>query len=67
MVKFYRLPDVLEAVGVSRSTLDRWIKSGKFPPPVKLNPDGGRSVAWSADDIEAWQDARLRDGREDAA
>ena len=36
---------------VSRPTLYRWIKQGKFPKQVHL---GANTVRWKASDIEAW-------------
>lgn len=48
----------LEARGIpaSRATLWRRVKAGTFPPPVKL---GSRRNGWPADEIDAWQKARL--------
>lgn len=40
--------------GVSRSTLDRLIKCGKFPKPMKM----GRLNVWKSSDIQAWLDAQ---------
>lgn len=45
---FVRLPAILALYPVSRSTWWAGVKSGRFPPPVKLGP---RVTAWSADDI----------------
>ena len=39
----------MQAGGVSRQTLYRWVKAGILPPPTKIN---GRSY-WKADDLEA--------------
>lgn len=40
--------------GVSRSTLDRLIKRGKFPKPMKM----GRLNVWKSSDVQAWLDAQ---------
>lgn len=52
-----RLPRVLEATGLSRTTLYERIKSGLFPPPVKL---GARMSVWPARDVQACNDALTR-------
>jgi prophage regulatory protein len=54
---FLRVPDVLAAAGVSRSTLYEMMESGKFPKPVKPNDD--RAVRWLASEIADWQKARI--------
>jgi len=46
-----RLPDVLNRVGYSRSTIYQLIAEGKFPKPINL---GARAVAWLESDIDSW-------------
>jgi prophage regulatory protein len=53
-----RKPAVLEATGFSHATLYDRIAKGKFPRPVKLDPDGRISIWW-ADEIEAFQKAAI--------
>ena len=48
--RLLRLPQVLNAYPVSKSTLWAGVKSGKFPKPVKLG--GCRCSAWHESDIE---------------
>ncbi|ARB92854.1 AlpA family phage regulatory protein [Legionella longbeachae] len=36
---------------ISRSTIDRWIKAGKFPPKIRL---GKNSVGWSLEAVDQW-------------
>jgi predicted DNA-binding transcriptional regulator AlpA len=43
-------------VGLSRSTIYRWIAEGRFPKPVQL---GGYAVAWAEDEIQNWIALRL--------
>ncbi len=43
-----RLPKVLEALGIPRSSFYAGIKKGIFPKPVKL---GERTSAWRSDDL----------------
>ena len=57
--RLLRRPQVLERVPVSETTLWRYVKAGTFPRPVRL---GKNSVAWRADDVNAWIDARERAG-----
>lgn len=52
---FMRCSDVVEATGLSRSTLWRLERAGNFPKRRRLSP--GR-VAWRSEEIDAWRDAR---------
>lgn len=45
---FVRLPDVLKAFPVSKSTWWAGIKEGRYPKPVKLGP---KITAWRVEDI----------------
>jgi len=47
---YARLPQVLAAIPVSRSTWWAGVKSGRYPKPVKLGP---RTTAWRVSDIRA--------------
>ncbi|CAN7321323.1 MULTISPECIES: helix-turn-helix transcriptional regulator [unclassified Pseudoxanthomonas] len=47
----YRLARVLEATGLSRSTIYLYISKGLFPKPRKLGP---RAVGWYASEVYAW-------------
>jgi prophage regulatory protein len=52
--RLLRRPDVLAATGKTSSFLDREIRDGLFPPPVKLSPDPTRrAVGWPSDEVEA--------------
>jgi prophage regulatory protein len=50
---FFRLPQVLDKYGISKPTVYRLMKEGKFPKPVKLT--GSRAVAWHKDSLTAWE------------
>ena len=52
--KFLRKPEVLRRVPFSGPTLQRKVKEGTFPAPVRI---GARAVAWLIADIEAWENA----------
>ena len=43
-------PPIPPLIPVSRSTWWAGVKSGRFPPPVKLGP---RTTAWRVEDIRA--------------
>ena len=58
MAKLLRLPQVLDAVQMSKATLYRMVKSGTFPAP--LRPSMSRMIAWKYVDIEEWIDSRTR-------
>ena len=52
---FARLPTVLHATGLGRSTLYRLVAAGSFPAPIRL---GARAVAWRWVDIDHWSSSR---------
>ena len=56
-----RLPQVLERVGFSRSTLLSKVGDGTFPEPLFLST---RARGWLESDVEAWIESRIqqRDG-----
>ena len=51
--KLMRLKNVLEATGLTRSTLYRKIANETFPRPVHI---GDRAVAWRESDVVRWMD-----------
>lgn len=52
-----RLPAVLEAVSVARSTIFRWEAKGKFPARRRLGPN---SIAYKREEVEAWIESRTK-------
>ena len=58
MRQVLRKPAVLAATGWSNSTLYTKISAGKFPKPIRLDPDG-RAVVWFADEVEAFQERAI--------
>lgn len=48
---FLRLPQVLNLVPVSRSTLWQRVKEGRFPQPIKLSE---RVTVWKTADVLAF-------------
>jgi prophage regulatory protein len=50
-----RIPAVLAATGMKRTTLYLAIRRGDFPAPRKISR---RAVAWRRADVEKWMSAR---------
>jgi prophage regulatory protein len=46
-----RLPEVIQATGLSRSTLYRMCDEGRFPPKIRL---GLRAVGWPREAVLKW-------------
>lgn len=62
--KILRKPAVLAMTGYSASTLYQKIADGKFPAPIKLDPEG-RASGWLEDEIVGLVDRAIE--RRDAA
>jgi prophage regulatory protein len=52
----WRLPKVIEALGVKKSSVWERVKTGHLPPPVRI---GARAVAWPSDEICKIIDAQI--------
>lgn len=52
-----RQPETSWWTGLSRSTIYRLEKLGKFPPRIKIGP---RAVGWSRESIRDWLATRER-------
>jgi prophage regulatory protein len=52
---FARLPTVMQATGLGRSTIYRLVADGAFPAPVHLGP---RAVGWRWSDLDQWSESR---------
>ena len=61
--KIYRLPDVMNLTGLSRSSIYLRISEQQFPKPIKL---GRRAVGWTEDTIIAWQADVMGGSHEDS-
>ena len=62
--RLLRLPDVLDAVGLSKASIYSKISAGDFPLPVKL---GARAVAWPAEAVDQWIATRPSTGAGDGS
>jgi len=49
VLRIMRLKEVKEVTGLSKTTIYRFEKEGRFPKRVSL---GSRSVGWFEDDVE---------------
>lgn len=56
-VRFLRLPEVKDRVGLSRSQIYRLVQAGDFPAPLKLSP---QVSVWPDGDIVRWQSEALQ-------
>jgi prophage regulatory protein len=59
-VRLIGIDEVLDLVGVSRSTLWRMVRAGEFPRRVEMSP-GRRGHVY--EDVMAWIEARARGER----
>lgn len=60
--RFLRLPEVLDLIGVKKSTLYSWI-NGKskyfrpdFPRRIFLSTNGKGPVVWSENELNSWME-----------
>jgi prophage regulatory protein len=60
--KLLRVGELSDWLGVSRSTIYKWVKDGMFPEPVILGHDDGKRSAsrWKTADVETWLNSRPR-------
>ena len=52
--RILRTREVVAAIGLSKTTIWRRVRSGEFPLPVKLGGPESRSIGWRQDDIDEW-------------
>ncbi|MDD9980198.1 MAG: AlpA family phage regulatory protein [Gammaproteobacteria bacterium] len=57
-VRLFRVRDVCERVGLSRSQVYRLLALDRFPKPVPL---GGKTVRWRSDELADWIEQRSAD------
>ena len=61
--KIYRLPEVMDMTGLSRSSIYLRVSTDEFPKPVKI---GRRAIGWPEDSIIAWQ-AKMMEAQDESA
>ncbi len=55
--RFIRMPELMKILGVSRSSVWNYCKSGNFPQPHKISP---RLVGWLESDVQSWIETRAK-------
>ena len=53
-----RLKDVVELVGLSKTTIWRRTRAGEFPPALRLGGPLTRAVGWKMTDLATWLEQR---------
>lgn len=59
--RLYRLPQVLELIPVSKSTLWQWIKDGRFPKGIKIS---NGITAWDAETVHKYINDMVQEAAE---
>ena len=64
--RYLKVVDVVEWLGVARSTIYRWVDEGHLPKPIVLGPESHKNstTRWLRTEVEHWLESRPRD-RED--
>lgn len=62
--KILRLPEVIETVGLSKSTIYSFMRDGMFPKSVNL---GSNSRGWLLNEVNSWLEHRIAERDEVAA
>ena len=57
----YSTAEVLELTGISRYTLQRFLKQQRFPKPVNKSKGSGSANFFCRDEIDAWVAERVKD------
>ena len=55
---YSRMAQILPFLPIAKSTIENWVKVGKFPAPVKLS---ATVTSWKNSDIHAWLDSLSND------
>ena len=61
--KMYRLTEVMDMTGLSRSSIYLRVSTDEFPKPVKI---GRRAIGWPEESIIAWQ-AKMMEAQDESA
>ncbi len=51
MKKYLRITQVIQKIGVGKSTIWLWSKEGKFPKPIKIST---KVTVWEEEKIDEW-------------
>ena len=55
--RILRLPEVLQKVGLSRSSIYRMINNEEFPAPLRISPN---AIGWFESDVNEWINSRFK-------
>lgn len=55
MDQILRLPAVIEATGLSRTSIWRLVRANRFPQPIRLT---AKAIGWKRTDVQSWIDTR---------
>lgn len=55
----YRIREVMKETGLSKSSVFSFVKTGRFPQPIRLSP---RCVGWEEAQIKSWLSERKAQG-----
>ena len=55
-----RLKDVMQRIGLSRSTIYQRVSEGNFPKPISL---GDRAIGWLESEVDGWLHRRIEQSR----
>ena len=56
-LRLYRLPDVIKVTGLSKTSIYRLEREGRFPARVRVT---NSKTAWRSDEIQTWINDRPR-------
>ena len=56
-LKFLRLPEVINKIGIQKTAIYDRITRQEFPKGIQLA--GGRAVVWLESDVEAWMQEQV--------
>lgn len=51
MKRIFRMKELCQTYGLSRSTIYRLIEAGRFPKPIKIS---AKAVGWISTDLDEW-------------
>lgn len=49
-IELLTIQDIMQMFSVTKQTVYRWVRTGKFPPPITV----GRSSRWRVKDVDAF-------------
>ncbi len=64
-IKFLRLPEVINKIGLKRTAIYDRMNRGEFPQSILLT--GGRAVVWLESEINDWMVEQVQANQEERA